>query len=263
MTDQNKPLISVVMPSYNHAAFIGQAVESVLAQSCKELELIVVDNNSSDNTDDVLAGFRDPRLKVVKYSNGGVIAASRNRGIKDASGEYVAFIDSDDVWLPGKLAAQLGALRANPSAAMAYSRFRLLSGKDASREIYPKEKLCKSGHIFNAVYSRQFLACSGVIVRKAALDAAGGFDESPELFAVEDTDLWIRLSAGAEALLSSREPLFLYRVHAGASSGGYCTKYRRTVTLLLKNRGEAGPLLLAKSLLILAGAVLKSIFTRI
>ncbi|OGR69975.1 MAG: hypothetical protein A2089_11520 [Elusimicrobia bacterium GWD2_63_28] len=240
MNEEKAPLVSVVMPSYNHASFIGRAVESVLGQTCADLELIVIDNHSTDGTDGVLAAIQDPRLRVIKISNGGIIAASRNLGVKSASGRYIAFIDSDDIWLPEKLERQLEALRAAPGAVLAYCRFRTLTGDERSAEALPPLRVCTSGQIFNQIYLKHFVACSGVLAEKRALDEAGGFSEEVGLVAIEDTDLWLRLSAKGGGVLSSEAPLFLYRVHPGNASGGAWRRFRRELALSRRHYKRAG-----------------------
>ena len=107
-----RPLVSVIMPTYNQAAFIGEAIQSVLAQTYSDLELIVIDNYSSDSTRDVVASLRDARVRYFQFANQGVIAAGGNFGVRQARGEVLAFLDSDDAWLPNKLEAQLPHLRA-------------------------------------------------------------------------------------------------------------------------------------------------------
>ncbi|MBA7530747.1 UDP-Glc:alpha-D-GlcNAc-diphosphoundecaprenol beta-1,3-glucosyltransferase WfgD [subsurface metagenome] len=101
-----QPLISVVMPTYNHGRFIGDAINSVLNQTYRNLELIIIDNFSEDNTEKIVTSYKDDRIKYLKFKNNGVIASSRNYGIKHSRGEYIAFLDSDDVWLPEKLEKQ-------------------------------------------------------------------------------------------------------------------------------------------------------------
>ena len=102
MNDVANPLISVVIPTYNHAHYLGCALESVLNQTYTNWEAIVIDNHSTDNTDEVMASFTDPRITYLKIHNNGVIAASRNAGILTAKGKWVAFLDSDDRWYPRK-----------------------------------------------------------------------------------------------------------------------------------------------------------------
>src|SRR3989338_2810117 len=98
-----KPIVSIVIPTYNRACDLERALKSVLAQTYSNWEALVVDNHSSDNTDDVVKSLNDSRLKLFKIHNDGVIAASRNAGVKHATGEYIAFLDSDDWWMPQKL----------------------------------------------------------------------------------------------------------------------------------------------------------------
>ena len=104
MSEQS--LVSVVMPTYNHAQYIGEAITSVLNQDYQNLELIIVDNFSEDNTEAIVNGFNDQRIQYYQFANNGIIAASRNYGITKASGEFIAFLDSDDIWKEGKLKKQ-------------------------------------------------------------------------------------------------------------------------------------------------------------
>lgn len=238
MTQEPK-LISVVMPTYNHALFIGKAVESVLRQSYGNFELIIVDNYSQDNTAEIVAAYGDPRIRYIKYANKGIIAAARNYGISLAKGGYVAFLDSDDLWLPEKLAAQLAAFGGDGTD-MVYSRFRTIMGDAVSGEVLPKVKICVSGNIFRTLYLKHFVACSGVMVRKDVLERAGGFNEAPAMVAVEDADLWLRIAMAGRIQCASEAPLFLYRVHDANVSQGYMVKFKRALRLIVKYRKSAG-----------------------
>ncbi|MBW4664647.1 MAG: glycosyltransferase family 2 protein [Chroococcus sp. CMT-3BRIN-NPC107] len=120
MKSLSPPLISVVIPTFNSEKTIRETIDSVLNQTWKNLELIVVNDGSQDSTLDVINSIKDPRLKVFTYPNGGV-AASRNRGFAQAQGEFVSFLDADDLWTKDKLEAQLKALQNNPQAGVAYS----------------------------------------------------------------------------------------------------------------------------------------------
>ena len=103
MNDTVSPLVSVVIPSYNHGRFLGRALQSVLDQTYTKSEVIVIDNHSTDNTDAVMASFADLRITYIKIHNNGIIAASRNIGLRLAKGEWIAFLDSDDYWSRNKL----------------------------------------------------------------------------------------------------------------------------------------------------------------
>ena len=116
-------LVSVVMPTYNHAEFLSEAIESVLNQSYSQLELIVIDNFSEDDTKNIVKSFQDARIQYFKFANEGVIAASRNYGIKQAKGKYLAFIDSDDVWLKEKLSEQVDALEGDEEIGLGMFNF--------------------------------------------------------------------------------------------------------------------------------------------
>ncbi|MFM6395643.1 glycosyltransferase family 2 protein [Planktothrix sp.] len=114
------PLISVVIPTYNAEKTIEETIHSVLNQTVSDLELIVVNDGSTDSTLEIISKFTDPRLKVFSYPHSGANSA-RNRGLEQASGEYISFIDADDLWTPDKLELQLKVLQENPEAKVAYS----------------------------------------------------------------------------------------------------------------------------------------------
>src|SRR3989304_8476363 len=101
--NMKQPLVSVIMPTYNHARFIGEAIGSVLNQTYPNLELIIIDNYSEDNTEEIVSSYKNQRVKYFKFRNHGVIAASRNYGMRHAQGDYIAFLDSDDLWEPTKI----------------------------------------------------------------------------------------------------------------------------------------------------------------
>ena len=188
------PLVSVVIPAYNAAGFVRRAVDSVLAQTFADFELLVVDDGSTDGTREVLAGYGD-RLRVLAQPNGGP-AAARNQGLHHAQGEYVAFLDADDHWLPQKLSRQLQLMSTRPEVGFCSTATSVVTDSGAPAGVWP----CGTGaepmpdllFIRSAAISG---STSGVLARRALLLQAGGFDESLRGF--EDPDLWIRLSARA------------------------------------------------------------------
>jgi glycosyltransferase involved in cell wall biosynthesis len=250
-------LVSVVMPTYNQARFIGSAVESVLSQSRANFELIVIDNYSPDGTEAVISAFKDPRIKYMKFANNGIVAASRNYGIRMAKGEYVAFMDSDDLWLPDKLEKQAAAFLSPIAPVLVYSRFRVINGDAISDRVLPEKRWCLGGDAFQALYLKHFIACSGVMVKKTVLDRIGGFDEKPELLTVEDMDLWLRISLDAPVCCASMEPLFLYRVHPGNLSGGYIKKWKKAAALIIRFSGKAGFFNFVRAIMLLSFSILK------
>ncbi|MBN1317553.1 MAG: glycosyltransferase [Anaerolineales bacterium] len=185
------PTISVVLPSFNGAATIRETVESVLNQTFSDLELLIVDDGSTDSTIEQLDNLKDERLEIFTFSNSG-LAANRNRGIARSRGEFIAFIDQDDIWLPGKLAAELEALREYPEAAVAYSWVDCIDVE--GNFLWPGSRNEIRGDIYSRLIQEDLLVCgSNALIRKNDLMDVGVFDET--LNSAEDWDLWIRLSA--------------------------------------------------------------------
>jgi glycosyltransferase involved in cell wall biosynthesis len=207
------PLISVVIPVYNGEKTIRETIDSVLNQTFSDLELIVINDGSQDSTLEIVSTIPDPRLKVFSYPNSGQ-AASRNRGISEACGEYIAFIDADDLWRVDKLEAQLRALQENPQAAVAYSWTDLIdeSGRFLRRGCH----LTISGDAYAHLLLMNFLENgSNPLIRRQALTKVGLFEES--LPPAEDWDLWLRLAAHYN-FVAIPSPQILYRVSPNSMS---------------------------------------------
>jgi glycosyltransferase involved in cell wall biosynthesis len=201
------PLISVIMPVYNGEKTIRETIESVFNQTFPDWELIVINDGSQDATLQILNSIQDPRLRVFSYPNAGQ-ATSRNRGISQACGEYISFIDADDLWTPDKLEAQLQVLQGNPQAAVAYSWTKCIDevGQVSRRGSH----ISVTGDVYKNLLVVNFLENgSNPLIRRQALNEVGSFDES--LTPAEDWDLWLRLAARYhfEAVSS---PQILYRV---------------------------------------------------
>ena len=206
-----QPLVSVVLPAFNAAAFIERAIESVLGQSYGPIELIVVDDGSGDATPEALARYGD-RIRSVRQDRGGVSRA-RNRGIDLARGPLVAFIDADDEWEPTKIERQVEALRGFPDAVVALTAVRRI-GDGRETVVRPRG----DGDLMETllVGSMVLGPPSAMLTTLDALRAAGPFD--PSLAQGEDWDLLVRLALlGPFVLLP--EPLTRYRIHAGNASG--------------------------------------------
>ncbi|EAW35914.1 glycosyltransferase [Lyngbya sp. PCC 8106] len=184
------PIISVIIPAYNAEKTIKKTIQSVLNQTFLDWELIVVDDGSTDSTKEVVAEIKDNRIFLFSFPNAGVSAA-RNRGVNKSSGEFLAFIDADDLWTPDKLELQLKALQEHPKAAVAYSWTDYIDESD--QIIYSGRHITLNGNIYEKLLVRYVLENgSNFLIRKDAYLKVGGFDES--IFGVEDWDLSIRLS---------------------------------------------------------------------
>jgi glycosyltransferase involved in cell wall biosynthesis len=218
MTETEKqPLVSVVIPCRNAAATIDRALRSVRAQTYAPLEIILVDDASTDETAARLAAWQAPDLRVLRLPRNGGAAAARNAGIAEARGTFVAFLDADDEWLPEKLARQVAALAAQPAAALIGCRSRYVRNDGGAEILLHGDRAAATGtEAWRVLLAHSFLATPTVVVRRAALERVGGFDAALPLG--EDQDLWIRLALiGAVAFID--QPLVRVHQQSGGLSG--------------------------------------------
>jgi glycosyltransferase involved in cell wall biosynthesis len=196
--------VSVVIPSYNHADKIVHAVNSVLAQTHLPDEIIVVDDGSVDDTQQILIPFKD-RIRILFQENRGV-AAARNVGIAASSSQWIAFLDADDIWLPNKIAAQIEQIKTlDEDIGGIYSRFQIRSDHFSLLSDLPPRAGVLS---LRDVLLRNWIGLSTVVVRRDVLDQLGGFDE--QLRTVEDWEMWLRILASNWRFSYLREPLMIY-----------------------------------------------------
>jgi len=198
---------SVIIPTYDRGWIIEEALDSVIAQDFKDFELIVVDDGSTDNTRDILKSCPH-EIKVIHQQNLGVSAA-RNQGIASASGKLIAFLDSDDLWLPNKLTTQVKFFSANPDALICQTEEMWVRN---GVRVNPKERHKKpSGMIFEPSLALCLISPSAVMMKCSLFDEVGLFDE--ELPACEDYDLWLRVSC--------RYPVYLIDTPLIVKRGGH------------------------------------------
>lgn len=191
--------VSVVIPAFNSAGTIVRAVESVLRQDEPNLEIIVVDDGSTDRTAELLAARYPEQVIVFRQENRGA-AAARNRGIAAARGEFVAFLDADDEWEPGKLRLQTERLEANLGAALCFADMSHWEhGRKVNRSYLRERGLgaCE-GRIFDRLLQECFIFTPTVVVRRTVFDTVGHFDESLRI--CEDYDLWLRIAERFELI---------------------------------------------------------------
>ena len=183
--------VSVIIPTWNRAATVVEAVGDVLGQTESDLEVLVCDDGSTDDTRARLEAISDPRLRWLAGPRSGCPAAPRNRGIGRARGEWIAFLDSDDRWLPTKLARQLEAAKAAGVGAVSSNASRVRGGKPAGTVVDHPRPLIRTHDLL----SWNPVVCSSMVVRADVLARCGGFPEDPAHLAIEDHALWLRVAA--------------------------------------------------------------------
>ena len=204
---RKKPLISVIIPTYNRGWVLKEAIDSVLAQDFNDFELIVVDDGSDDNTQDILNLYQEDII-LYRQENKGVSAA-RNRGITMASGQYIAFLDSDDLWLAKKLSKQVAFFESNPGALICQTEETWVR---RGVRVNPKKKHRKfSGMIFQKTLPLCLVSPSAVMIHHGLFEDVGLFDE--RFPACEDYDLWLRISC--------RYPIYLIDMPLIIKRGGH------------------------------------------
>lgn len=209
-----KPAVSVIIPTYNRAAYLAESIQSVLDQKLnKKLEIIVVDDGSTDNTAAIAKKF-GKKIHYVKIPHSGYPAVARNAGLNLATGEFVAFQDSDDIWLKNKLAVQLPHFK-DPSVVLVYSNALVMEQNgDITEQFLVDPKILKSGYVFKDLLKTNFISTSTVVVRRSVLQNVGGFNESDDLRGVEDYELWLRITGLKTGRVKAvKKPLLYYRRH--------------------------------------------------
>lgn len=203
---KNTPKISIIIPVYNGEKTIQKTINSILEQTFRDIELIIINDGSIDKTLQIVQEISDPSIRIYTYPNAGVSHA-RNQGINHAQGEYISFMDADDLWTPDKLELQYQALQNNPQAKISYSWTDWIDKDDCW--LRPAARMSFEGDIYANLLIIDFMGCgSNPLILKEALLKVGGFD--PTLRGGEDWDLWIRLAAKYE-FVCVRSPQILYR----------------------------------------------------
>ena len=255
----SRPLVSVIMPTYNQGELIGQAIESVLDQTYKNLELIIIDNYSDDVTEKIITRFKDKRIKYFKFRNNGIIAASRNYGIGKARGEYIAFLDSDDLWLEGKIEMQVNQFESDRKIRLSYVLYYALFEDGSTSGPFPKARNRFRGKIFDSLYLKAVIANSGVMVPSYIFEELGLLSEDRQLVAAEDYDMWLRIVKTGMADYIKEKPLLLYRVWEKANSGGSFKKWWRMILVARRHCSYAGKLLYFRAVMTFSFGLLKSL----
>jgi len=209
----NTPKVSIVMAAYNGEKYIADAIQSVVNQTFADFDLLIIDDGSVDNTSAVVASFlSDKRIKYFFQTNKGTSSA-RNRGIVQATGEYIGFIDQDDLFLPDKIEATSQFLDDNPSCAMVYTDMFVTDAKgETICEWLVKKKWYAEGDIYLNLLKECFFIPIAVLIRKSVFCEVGLFDEDVQ--STEDIDLWLRIARNNRIGLI-KSPLAKWRTHDG------------------------------------------------
>ena len=237
-------LVSVVIPTYNRSEDLKRALDSVLSQTYKNFEVIVVDNNSTDGTDTMLESLNDQRIRLLKINNNGIIAASRNLGINASSGEWIAFLDSDDWWLPNKIEKSVYYI--NQGADLTYHDM-YLSYKKSQNFFFKKTKgrSLTTPVFYDLICNGNPINNSSVLVKKSFLHEVGLFCTDKNMVAIEDYDAWLRISKNTENFVKIPHTLGYYWCGGGNVSNPkkvlstldvFCDRYKNSIVdLKLQN----------------------------
>ncbi|MEM7713899.1 MAG: glycosyltransferase family A protein [Cyanobacteria bacterium P01_A01_bin.68] len=208
--------VTIVLPAYNASEYLAETINSVFSQTYKDFELLVIDDGSTDNTRDIVNDFcqRDSRIRLISQENQGVSVA-RNNGIKMAKGKYIAFLDSDDLWVPNKLARHVEHLQANPKLGLSFARVEFLSfdGKSTGNYSNPRMINISAKDLYE---ENAAVTPSNAVISRTALEQVGGFDG--ELSGAADAELFLRLKCHGWEVEGINEVLVLYRTSLGGMS---------------------------------------------
>lgn len=198
------PKVSVVIPAYNAMRYLPETVESVFKQTFSDFEVLIINDGSSDNIVHWTSGLSDSRVRLISQENRG-LSEARNTGIAHAQGEYIAFLDADDLWEPTKLEKQVRCLDDNPAVGLVHTWLVLVD--EQSKSTGRVMKYNAQGYVWNQVAEKNVIACPSVMVRHCCFDV-GVFNRN--LRSLEDWDMWIRI-ASRYPFAAIAEPLAYYR----------------------------------------------------
>jgi len=205
-------MISIVMPVYNTERFLPEAIQSVLDQTFQDFELLIVNDGSPGPVDSIVTHFADPRVILLNQVNMGP-SASRNHGVKFSKGEYIAFLDSDDVWERDKLTRQMESFYSTPHASIVYSQRSYIDGNGCKVNGY--KMTLHDGHILNNLWIDNFICLSSAVLKREVFDSAGLFDESLRMS--EDWEFWLRVAL-KHRFVACPDELVRYRLHGSQAS---------------------------------------------
>ncbi len=230
--NSNMPKISVIIPTYNRADIVKKAIKSVLEQNFSDLELIVIDDHSEDNTEEVVMSFRDSRLKQIRQKKRQGAPAARNAGIKIARGEFIGLLDDDDKWLPNKLKYQIEKFKiVSNKIGLIYCAAQTVNSK--TNKIISSTLPDLKGNILKDLLRSNAISSATPLIRKKCFDAVGLYDET--LTGCQDWDMWVRIAEKFE-IDFIEEILAQYFIHGEQMSANIEARIVSRTTFLKKHR---------------------------
>lgn len=223
------PLVSVVIATYNMAKYLPMAIQSVLEQTYNNIEVIVVDDGSTDNTEEVIKTLsEDTRVRYIVQENRGQ-ASAKNRGIQESSGEFIAFLDADDMWKPEKLELQIPVFFRSKSIGVVYAKLIYIDDKGVELLNTPDEYMLFRGWVSGPLFIRNFVRFGAAVVRRECFVRLGGFKEHIRMGI--DYDLWLRFSTQYEFEYVDKALLY-YRIWAGQMSNNCKGRYLNGIKIM-------------------------------
>ncbi|MDA9550099.1 glycosyltransferase [bacterium] len=211
-----KPLVSIVIPTYNHAEFLRLAIQSIIEQTYDNWEIIIINNYSTDTTVELVEKFKEPRIRLINFNNNGVIATSRNIGIKKSRGEWIAFLDSDDIWYPSKLEKCMSIIGDDKNVTAVCHGERWVYSDNYYRDVrYGPRSLATYDSL---LFQGNCISTSAVVVRGTLIEKVGLFSEKKQFITAEDYDLWLKLAKSNVFFAFIPEALGEFRIHPGGNS---------------------------------------------
>ena len=235
------PLISIIIPVYNTKRYLDETIGSVLKQTYKNWELILVDDGSTDGSVDLIKDYcnSDVRIRLIEQANAGQ-GAARNNGIRQAKGELIAFLDSDDLWTPEKLAIQLEE-KVKYGVAFQYAHGYLMY-EDQNNKLETYDWISgefKGLEFFNRLFVSSSVNTDTVLMEKSIFDNVGLFDTDPELRGTEDFDLWLRVARANYKIYGSKERVAYYRIHPGGTHLNTLKQLKGRIKIGVKYFGDS------------------------
>ena len=237
----NNPSVSIIMPAYNAEKYIDEAIDSVISQTFANWELIIVNDGSTDDTQKIVEAYvsSDTRIKLINQENKR-LGAARNEGIKNAKGEWVAFLDADDLWVDVKLEKQLAAAAVYPDAGVIFTN-GFTFYQDDLKTAKPYGAVAgyySATAAYKLEYTGNYIPVLSVMVKRTHINNTGLQDESPAIYGCEDWDYWLRLAIQGVAFYGMEEKLFYYRKHASNMSNDSNLMSLANANVFIKNYRE-------------------------